>query len=57
MRSSARWVQRALELSDDLASDGGLVLNAEFLRFTERWGFLPRSCRPYPVRQRTNAKP
>ena len=26
---------------------GGLVLNAEFLRFAAHWGFLPRSCRPY----------
>ena len=38
---------RAVVLSDDRAAGGGLVLNAEFLRFAAHWGFLPRSCRPY----------
>ena len=41
-------------LSDDRAAAGGLVLNAEFLRFAKHWGFLPRSCRPY--RARTKGK-
>ena len=38
---------RAVVLSDDRAAGGGLVLNAEFLRFAAHWGFMPRSCRPY----------
>ena len=38
---------RAVVLSDDRAAGGGLVMNAEFLRFAAHWGFLPRSCRPY----------
>ena len=38
---------RAVVLSDDRASGGGLALNAEFLRFAAHWGFSPRSCRPY----------
>ena len=45
---------RAVVLSDDRAAAGGLVLNAEFLRFAKHWGFLPRSCRPY--RARTKGK-
>ncbi len=35
-------------------SDGGLVLNAEFLRFAAHWGFRPRACRPY--RAKTKGK-
>ena len=38
---------RAVVVSDDRASGGGLALNAEFLRFAAHWGFAPRSCRPY----------
>ena len=38
---------RAVVLSDDRGAGGGLVLNAEFLRFAAHWGFMPRSCRPY----------
>ena len=38
---------RAVVLSDDRAAGGGLVLNAEFLRFAAHWGFRSRSCRPY----------
>ena len=38
---------RAVVLSDDRGAGGGLVLNAEFLRFAAHWRFLPRSCRPY----------
>ena len=45
---------RAVVLSDDRAAGGGLVLNAEFLRFAAHWGFTPRSCRPY--RARTKGK-
>ena len=45
---------RAVVLSDDRAAGGGLVLNAEFLRFAAHWGFVPRSCRPY--RARTKGK-
>ena len=45
---------RAVVLSDDRAAGGGLVLNAEFLRFAAHWGFLPRSCRPY--RAKTKGK-
>lgn len=40
--------------SDDRSSGGGLVMNAEFLRFAGHWGFAPRSCRPY--RARTKGK-
>ncbi len=45
---------RAVVLSDDRAAGGGLVLNAEFLRFAAHWGFVPRSWRPY--RARTKGK-
>ena len=45
---------RAVVLSYDRAAGGGLVLNAEFLRFAAHWGFLPRSCRPY--RAKTKGK-
>ena len=45
---------RVVVLSDDRAAGGGLVLNAEFLRFAAHWGFVPRSCRPY--RARTKGK-
>ncbi len=45
---------RAVVLSDDRAAGGGLLLNAEFLRFARHWGFDPRACRPY--RARTKGK-
>ena len=45
---------RSVVISDDRTSGGGLVLNAEFLRFAAHWGFMPRSCRPY--RARTKGK-
>ena len=45
---------RAVVLSDDRAGSGGLMLNAEFLRFAAHWGFMPRACRPY--RARTKGK-
>ena len=38
---------RSVVVSDDRLSGGGVVLNAEFLRFAAHWGFQPRSCRPY----------
>ncbi len=38
---------RAVVLSDDRGAGGGLLLNAEFLRFARHWGFDPRACRPY----------
>ena len=41
---------RAAVLSDDRAAAGGLVLNAQFLRFAAHWGFMARSCRPYVMR-------
>ena len=45
---------RSVVISDDRTGGGGLVLNAEFLRFAAHWGFMPRSCRPY--RARTKGK-
>ena len=45
---------RSVVVSDDRLAGGGLVLNAEFLRFAAHWGFRPRSCRPY--RARTKGK-
>jgi transposase len=45
---------RAVVLSDDRLSNGGLVLNTEFLRFAAHWGFRPRACRPY--RAKTKGK-
>ena len=45
---------RTVVLSDDRAAGGGLLLNAEFLRFAAHWGFVARSCRPY--RARTKGK-
>lgn len=42
-------------VNDDRRGEGGsLILNAEFLRFAEHWGFRPRACRPY--RARTKGK-
>ncbi|MDE0489454.1 MAG: IS21 family transposase [Gammaproteobacteria bacterium] len=38
---------RAVVLSDDRLSGGGLTLNEEFLRFAAHWSFHPRPCRPY----------
>ena len=45
---------RSVVLSDDRSSGGGLVVNAEFLRFASHWGFAPRACRPY--RAKTKGK-
>lgn len=33
-------------VSEDCLAGGGLVLNAEFLRFAAHWDFRPRSRRP-----------
>ncbi len=45
---------RAVVLSDDRAAGGGLLYNAEFLRFAAHWRFDPRSCRP--CRAKTKGK-
>lgn len=45
---------RAVVNEDRRGEDGPLILNAEFLRFAEHWGFRPRACRPY--RARTKGK-
>ena len=46
---------RAVVLPDHRAG-GGLVLNAEFLRFAAHWGFMPRSCRPYRAQTKGNVE-
>lgn len=38
---------RAVITRDLRLEGGGLVRNAEFLRFAHHWGFTPRACRPY----------
>ena len=38
---------RSVVTADGRQDTGGLVLNAEFLRFAEHWGFRARACRPY----------
>ena len=38
---------RSVVLSDNREGNGGLELNAEFLRFAIHWGFKTRSCRAY----------
>lgn len=45
---------RAVVLVDERDNAGGVVLNAEFLRFAAHWGFRPRACRPY--RAKTKGK-
>lgn len=45
---------RAVVNDDQRGEGGSLILNAEFLRFAEHWGFRPRACRPY--RARTKGK-
>ncbi|MCY3830101.1 MAG: IS21 family transposase [Rhodospirillaceae bacterium] len=45
---------RAVVLSYDRGAGGGLLFNAEFLRFARHWGVDPRSYRPY--RARTKGK-
>ena len=43
---------KAVALSDGRGSDGGLVVNPEFQRFSRNWGFLARACRPRRPRTR-----
>ncbi len=38
---------RSVVTADGRPDAGGLVMNAEFLRFAEHWGFRARACRPY----------
>ncbi len=45
---------RSVVISDERLSEGGLVLNTEFLRFAAHWGFRPRACRAY--RAKTKGK-
>ena len=45
---------RAVVNEDQRCEGGSLILNGEFLRFAEHWGFRPRACRPY--RARTKGK-
>jgi transposase len=45
---------RSVIVKDRRHEGGGLVENAEFLRFAHHWGFRPRACRPY--RAKTKGK-
>jgi len=45
---------RTVVLSDERLGDSGLIMNAEFVRFSAHWGFRVRACRPY--RARTKGK-
>ena len=45
---------RSVVISDERLSEGGLVLNTEFLRFAGHWDFRPRACRAY--RAKTKGK-
>jgi len=45
---------RSVVLSDERLGGSGLIMNAEFVRFSAHWGFRPRACRPY--RARTKGK-
>jgi len=45
---------RTVVLSDERLGGSGLIMNAEFLRFSAHWGFRVRACRPY--RARTKGK-
>jgi transposase len=45
---------RAVVLSDERLGGSGLIMNAEFVRFSAHWGFRARACRPY--RARTKGK-
>ena len=38
---------RSVVTADGRPDAGGLMMNAEFLRFAEHWGFRARACRPY----------
>ena len=45
---------KAVITRDQRLLGGGVVENAEFLRFARHWGFVPRACRPY--RAKTKGK-
>ena len=45
---------RSVVLSDERLGGCGLIMNAEFVRFSAHWGFRARACRPY--RARTKGK-
>lgn len=45
---------RSVVVSDGRSDGGALMLNTEFVRFAQHWGFRPRACRPY--RARTKGK-
>jgi transposase len=45
---------RSVVLSDERLGGCGLIMNAEFVRFSTHWGFRPRACRPY--RAKTKGK-
>jgi transposase len=45
---------RSVVVSDGRGGGGALMLNTEFVRFAQHWGFRPRACRPY--RARTKGK-
>jgi len=45
---------RSVVLSDERFGGCGLIMNAEFVRFSAHWGFRARACRPY--RARTKGK-
>lgn len=45
---------RSVVLSDERLGGSGLIMNAEFVRFSAHWGFRARACRPY--RARTKGK-
>ena len=45
---------RSVVLSDERLGGSGLIMNAEFVRFSAHWGFRTRACRPY--RAKTKGK-
>lgn len=45
---------RSVVIDDARNAGGPLILNGEFVRFAEHWGFHPRACRPY--RAKTKGK-
>lgn len=45
---------RSVVLSDERLGGCGLIMNAEFVRFSAHWGFRARACRPY--RAKTKGK-
>ena len=47
---------RSVVTADGRPDAGGLVMNAEFLRFAEHWGFRARACRPYRAQTKGNVE-